>query len=90
MDYGYKNASKNNGVSIQRPLGLDNSLNLEMDTHLKDLWVRSEAVEQEADDSHVPAVKHQLLRSELQGGVWCDKLGPVRAHCNTGGERGAD
>lgn len=36
-----------------------------MDTHLYDLCVRGEAVKQEADDSQVPTVQHQLLWSEL-------------------------
>ncbi len=60
-----------------------------MDTHLYDLCVRSEAVKQEAYDSQVPTVQHQLLWSELQRGVWSHQLGPVWAHCNTGGEGGA-
>lgn len=52
-------------------------------TDLYDLCVGSEAVKQEADDSQVPAVKYQLLRGELQGGVGGYHLGSVWAHCKT-------
>lgn len=60
--------------------------NQETDTHLYDLCVRSETVKQEADDSHVPTVKHQLLWSKLERGVWSHQLGSVWANCNTEGK----
>lgn len=53
----------------------------EMDTHLEDLCVWSEAIKQEADNAHVSAVQHQLLWSELQRGVRGHQLGSVWAHC---------
>lgn len=52
-------------------------------TDLYDLCVGSETIKQEADDSQVPAVKYELLRGELQGGVGGYHLGSVWAHCET-------
>lgn len=70
------------GSSAQ--LGFTTTVNREhqeVDSHLQDLCVWSEAIKQEADHTHISAVQHQLLRGELERGVWSHQLGSVWAHC---------